>query len=52
MLGQVYYDLLAERAKPAATGGQVAIVCVEQLAPMPGREIAEVMAAYPGAELV
>jgi 2-oxoglutarate dehydrogenase E1 component len=51
--GKVYYDLLAERAKRAASGGaQVAIVRVEQLAPLPGREIAEAVAAYPNADLV
>ena len=61
--GKVYYDLLAERAKRAGgttvdggAGGTdaaaVAIVRVEQLAPLPGREIAEVVAAYPQAELV
>ncbi len=36
--GKVYYDLLAERAKRAGSGGgQVAIVRVEQLAPVPGQ---------------
>jgi 2-oxoglutarate dehydrogenase E1 component len=51
--GKVYYDLLAERAKRADTGGgQVAIVRLEQLAPLPGAEVAEVVAAYPDAELV
>jgi 2-oxoglutarate dehydrogenase E1 component len=55
--GKFYYDLLAERAKRAADGdggkaAQVAIVRVEQLAPLPGREVAEAVAAYPQAELV
>ena len=51
--GKVYYDLLAERAKRASSGGEhVAIVRVEQLAPVAGREIAEAVAAYGSAELV
>ncbi|HEX7186979.1 MAG TPA: multifunctional oxoglutarate decarboxylase/oxoglutarate dehydrogenase thiamine pyrophosphate-binding subunit/dihydrolipoyllysine-residue succinyltransferase subunit, partial [Actinomycetes bacterium] len=51
--GKVYYDLLAERAKRAdSDGGQVAIVRVEQLAPLPGAEMSEVVAAYPDAQLV
>jgi multifunctional 2-oxoglutarate metabolism enzyme len=51
--GKVYYDLLAERAKRATSGGgQVAIVRVEQLAPLPGDEVAATVAAYPQAELV
>jgi 2-oxoglutarate dehydrogenase E1 component len=51
--GKVYYDLLAERAKRANSGGeQVAIVRVEQLAPLPGNEIAEVVATYPDAQIV
>jgi 2-oxoglutarate dehydrogenase E1 component len=51
--GKVYYDLLAERAKRAGSGGaEVAIVRVEQLAPLPGAEIAETVGAYPQAELV
>jgi 2-oxoglutarate dehydrogenase E1 component len=51
--GKVYYDLLAERAKRAASGGdQVAIVRVEQLAPLPAREIAEAVSAYGDAPLV
>ncbi len=51
--GKVYYDLLAERAKRAETGGaQVAIVRVEQLAPLPGRDIVDAVAGYEGAELV
>ncbi|HTE73119.1 MAG TPA: multifunctional oxoglutarate decarboxylase/oxoglutarate dehydrogenase thiamine pyrophosphate-binding subunit/dihydrolipoyllysine-residue succinyltransferase subunit, partial [Actinomycetes bacterium] len=51
--GKVYYDLLAERAKRAgADGGRVAIVRLEQLAPVPGEEVAEAVSAYPDAELV
>jgi multifunctional 2-oxoglutarate metabolism enzyme len=51
--GKVYYDLLAERAKRAESGGgQVAIVRVEQLAPLPAREIVEAVASYDGAQLV
>jgi 2-oxoglutarate dehydrogenase E1 component len=51
--GKVYYDLLAERAKRATSGGdQVAIVRVEQLAPLPGDEIAAAVGAFPQAELV
>ncbi len=51
--GKVYYDLLAERAKRAGSGGeQVAIVRVEQLAPLAGREIADAVSPYPDAQLV
>jgi 2-oxoglutarate dehydrogenase E1 component len=51
--GKVYYDLLAERAKRATSGGdQVAIVRVEQLAPLPGDEIAAAVGTFPQAELV
>ena len=55
--GKVYYDLLAERAKRAggegaADAAAVAIVRVEQLAPLPGAEIAEAVAPYSQAELV
>jgi 2-oxoglutarate dehydrogenase E1 component len=51
--GKVYYDLLAERAKRATSGGdQVAIVRVEQLAPLPGDEIAAAVGAFPQAELM
>jgi 2-oxoglutarate dehydrogenase E1 component len=52
--GKVYWDLLAERAKRAASGGaEVAIVRVEQLAPLPAQQIVEILSAYPaGAELV
>ncbi|MGZ4601869.1 MAG: multifunctional oxoglutarate decarboxylase/oxoglutarate dehydrogenase thiamine pyrophosphate-binding subunit/dihydrolipoyllysine-residue succinyltransferase subunit, partial [Oryzihumus sp.] len=48
--GKVVYDLEAERTK---RGDQAtAIVRVEQLAPLPGAEIAEAVKVYPGAELV
>jgi len=48
--GKVVYDLEAERTK---RGDQAtAIVRVEQLAPLPGADIAEAVKAYPGAELV
>ncbi len=51
--GKVYYDLLAERAKRAGSGGeQVAIVRVERLAPLAGPEIAEAVSPYPDAQLV
>jgi 2-oxoglutarate dehydrogenase E1 component len=52
--GKVYYDLLAERAKRAASGGaQVAILRLEQLAPLPGEQVREALSAYPAeAELV
>jgi 2-oxoglutarate dehydrogenase E1 component len=51
--GKVYYDLLAERAKRAGSGGeQVAIVRVEQLAPLAGRDIADAVGAFPDAQLV
>jgi 2-oxoglutarate dehydrogenase E1 component len=51
--GKVYYDLLAERAKRATSGGgEVAIVRVEQLAPLPGDEIAQIVATYPEAQIV
>ncbi len=51
--GKVYYDLLAERAKRANDGGaEVAIVRVEQLAPLPGKEIADAVEPYGDAELV
>jgi 2-oxoglutarate dehydrogenase E1 component len=52
--GKVYWDLLAERAKRASSGGaEVAIVRVEQLAPLPAQEIVATLSAYPaGAELV
>ncbi|HEX8972690.1 multifunctional oxoglutarate decarboxylase/oxoglutarate dehydrogenase thiamine pyrophosphate-binding subunit/dihydrolipoyllysine-residue succinyltransferase subunit [Oryzihumus sp.] len=48
--GKVVYDLEAERTK--RSDQTTAIVRVEQLAPLPGTEIAEAVKAYPGAELV
>jgi len=51
--GKIYYDLLAERAKRASSGGeQVAILRVEQLAPLAATEIAEAVATYPDAQIV
>jgi 2-oxoglutarate decarboxylase len=51
--GKIYYDLLAERARQADSGGeQVAIVRVEQLAPLAATEIAEAVGAYPDAQIV
>ncbi|MGZ4590210.1 MAG: multifunctional oxoglutarate decarboxylase/oxoglutarate dehydrogenase thiamine pyrophosphate-binding subunit/dihydrolipoyllysine-residue succinyltransferase subunit, partial [Actinomycetes bacterium] len=51
--GKIYYDLLAERAKRASSGGeQVAILRVEQLAPLPAAEIVEALSVYPDAEVV
>ena len=51
--GKIYYDLLAERAKRANSGGeQVAILRVEQLAPLAAAEIAEAVAPYPDAQIV
>jgi len=51
--GKLYYDLLAERAKRAGRGGELAaIVRVEQLYPLPGQEVADVVGTYPQAELV
>jgi 2-oxoglutarate dehydrogenase E1 component len=48
--GKVFYDLLAERTK--RQDATTAIVRVEQLAPLPGEEIAQAVAAYPKAQLV
>jgi multifunctional 2-oxoglutarate metabolism enzyme len=51
--GKVYYDLVAGRAARADSGGeQVAIVRVEQLAPLAATEIADAVAAYPDAQVV
>ena len=47
---RVVYDLEAEREQRGDT--QTAIVRVEQLAPIPAREIAEQLAKYPNAEVV
>ena len=48
--GKVVYDLEAERTKRGDT--TTAILRVERLAPVPGAEIAEALAAYPGAEVL
>ncbi|MDQ2849855.1 MAG: multifunctional oxoglutarate decarboxylase/oxoglutarate dehydrogenase thiamine pyrophosphate-binding subunit/dihydrolipoyllysine-residue succinyltransferase subunit [Actinomycetota bacterium] len=47
---RIYWDLEAERTR--REDQQTAIVRVEQLAPIPTREIAEAIAHYPDAELV
>lgn len=47
---RVFYDLAAERDKRGAK--DVAIVRVEQLAPLPAEELAQELAQYPDAELV
>ncbi len=48
--GKVFYDLEAERT--ARSDQVTAIVRVEQLAPLPGAEIAAAVATYPEAEIV
>ncbi|HEX6920650.1 MAG TPA: multifunctional oxoglutarate decarboxylase/oxoglutarate dehydrogenase thiamine pyrophosphate-binding subunit/dihydrolipoyllysine-residue succinyltransferase subunit [Actinomycetes bacterium] len=54
--GKVYWDLLAERAKRVAagdaSGGSVAIVRVEQLAPLPARGILQALAPFGNADLM
>ncbi|MCW2615268.1 MAG: 2-oxoglutarate dehydrogenase, subunit, partial [Frankiales bacterium] len=45
--GKVFYDLLAARRK--AEKSDVALVRVEQLYPLPGEEVADALAGYPGA---
>ena len=45
--GKVFYDLLSARRKAEQT--DVALIRVEQLYPLPGQQIAEVLAGYPGA---
>jgi hypothetical protein len=45
--GKVFYDLLAARRKSGDT--RVALVRVEQLYPVPGEELADALALYPGA---
>ena len=48
--GKIVWDLEAERTR---RGDQAtAILRVEQLAPVPGREVAEAMTAYPDAEIL
>ncbi|MET8680429.1 multifunctional oxoglutarate decarboxylase/oxoglutarate dehydrogenase thiamine pyrophosphate-binding subunit/dihydrolipoyllysine-residue succinyltransferase subunit [Streptomyces sp. NPDC004647] len=46
--GKVYYDLAAEREKRGAT--DTAIVRLERLYPLPGRELQTELAKYPNAE--
>jgi 2-oxoglutarate dehydrogenase complex dehydrogenase (E1) component-like enzyme len=48
--GKIYYDLAAERAR--AQRSDIAIVRLEQLYPLPAREIAAAIGAFPDAELV
>ncbi|MFM6967439.1 MAG: multifunctional oxoglutarate decarboxylase/oxoglutarate dehydrogenase thiamine pyrophosphate-binding subunit/dihydrolipoyllysine-residue succinyltransferase subunit [Microbacteriaceae bacterium] len=48
--GKIHYDLLAEREKRGANG--VALVRMEQFYPFPEADLAGVLAAHPGAELV
>ncbi|MCA1693937.1 MAG: multifunctional oxoglutarate decarboxylase/oxoglutarate dehydrogenase thiamine pyrophosphate-binding subunit/dihydrolipoyllysine-residue succinyltransferase subunit, partial [Actinobacteria bacterium] len=45
--GKLYYDLI--RAREERSASRVAIVRVEQLYPLPGAEIAEIISAYPNA---
>jgi len=45
--GKVFYDLLSARRKAEQT--DVALVRVEQLYPLPGEQVADVLAGYPGA---
>ena len=45
--GKVFYDLLSARRKAEQT--DVALIRVEQLYPLPGQQVAEVLAGYPGA---
>ena len=44
--GKVFYDLLAARRKSGDT--RTALVRVEQLYPLPGEEVADALAGYPG----
>jgi len=48
--GKIVWDLEAERTRRGDEA--TAILRVEQLAPVPGREVAEAMTAYPDAEIV
>ena len=48
--GKIYYDLVAARTEQQR--GDVAIVCVEQLYPLPADEIRAELGRYPNAELV
>jgi len=45
--GKVFYDLVAARRKSGDTS--TALVRVEQLYPLPGEQIADVLASYPNA---
>jgi 2-oxoglutarate dehydrogenase E1 component len=45
--GKVHYDLLSARRK--TENSKVALVRVEQLYPLPGEEVADVLAGYPNA---
>jgi 2-oxoglutarate dehydrogenase E1 component len=45
--GKVFYDLLAARRKSGDTS--TALVRLEQLYPLPGREVAAALSAYPNA---
>ncbi|MBK5305218.1 MAG: multifunctional oxoglutarate decarboxylase/oxoglutarate dehydrogenase thiamine pyrophosphate-binding subunit/dihydrolipoyllysine-residue succinyltransferase subunit [Frankiaceae bacterium] len=45
--GKVYYDLLAARRKSGDTS--TALIRVEQLYPLPGEEVTDVLSAYPNA---
>ncbi len=46
--GKVFYDLLAARRKSGAT--DTALVRIEQLYPLPGEQVTDVLAAYPSAD--
>jgi 2-oxoglutarate dehydrogenase complex dehydrogenase (E1) component-like enzyme len=48
--GKIYYDLVTERQKLGR--GDVAIVRVEQLYPLPAKELKAALAPYPGVEVV
>ena len=48
--GKIYYDLVAARTEQQR--GDVAIVCVEQLYPLPAAEIHAELGRYPNAQLV
>ncbi len=47
--GKISYDLEAARAGGTAGADEAAIVRIEQLYPLPTAELADVLAAYPGA---
>jgi len=48
--GKIYYDLVVEREK--SKRGDVAIVRMEQLYPLPVDELTDALAPYPGVEVV